>query len=212
MKKQVSKSHYSFQYYVTRERWNSYYCQIDEVMKCKGKNVLYIGVGDSIVVDTLKKFGKNVKVLDFEKDFKPDYLGSVTEIDQVLGKDKSRFDIVVCSQVLEHIPFEQFEPTVEKISKYAKEKFILSIPNRSIWIRFRLPIIHGFKIKIKRPFDKKWDIEDQGCGEHYWEIDAVGCPKKKDICAIVQKYFQLERTYTLYENPYHTFFILKKKR
>lgn len=212
MKKQVDKQHYNFQYYITHRRWNSYYCQLNEAMKCSGKNVLYIGAGDNIVVDTLKKFGKDVKTLDFANDLNPDYYGSVTEINKVLGEDKRNFDVIICSQVLEHIPFNQFEETIKKISMCTKEKFILSLPNHARWAKFRLPIVHEFKIKIKYLFEQKWDINKQGHGEHYWEIDAAGCPTAKDIKNICIRYFDLERYYIPFDNTYHVFFVLKNKK
>ena len=104
MKRQVNKTHYEYKNYMTIARWNSYFYQIDEAMKCDGKRVLYIGPGDYVVVDTLSKYGKEVKTLDLADDLNPDFLGSVTEIDEVL--EGKTFDIIICSQVLEHIPFK----------------------------------------------------------------------------------------------------------
>lgn len=212
MKVQVNKEHYDFEKYVDIARWNSYYYQINEVLKCDGKDILYIGKGDDIVVNTLKQFGKNVTTFDFDKNLNPDICGSVTDIDKILNK---KYDVIVCCQVLEHIPFDLFEETIQKISKCFKEKFILSLPNNNFWWGFglNLPKFKNKKLRIpmKRFWKKRWDINTYGNGEHYWEIDAKGCISKNGITKLIQKYYNLERFYIPDNNTYHMFFILKSK-
>ena len=207
---QVNKEHYNFFQYVNSHRWNSYYYQIVETLKCKGKEVLIIGIGDGIVVDILKKFkDKNITTFDFDKSLNPDILGSVTEIDMVL---KKKYDIILCCQVLEHIPFDMFEKTIVKISKSVNEKFILSLPNCDYWFRLALITHNGFNINIlrciRRLFKSEWSINKQGKGEHYWEIDAKGYSKRK-VNRIIKKYFIIERFFVPQENTYHMFYILK---
>lgn len=213
MKVQVDTSHYDFLSYVHQDRWNSYYQQITETLNCEGNDILYIGAGDSIVTDVLKKCGKNVKIFDFDKNLKPDYLGSVTEIKKILKNKK--FDVILCCQVLEHIPFSKFENTVKQLSECTKEKLILSLPNnnRKWQLYFQLPRPLGKHKKsflIRHHFSEPWDINKQGNGEHYWEIDAKGCPTRKKIKDITKRYFKNLKFYTLFENPYHMFFILTK--
>ena len=47
-------------------------------------------------------------------------------------------------------------------------------------------------------------------GEHYWEIGKAGYPLNKIIKDIQKTGFKIEKTYRIFENPYHRFFILKK--
>ena len=215
MEVQVDISHYDFKKYVNHGRWNSYYQQIIEALECEGKNILYIGAGDGIVTDILKKSGKNVKILDFDKNLKPDYVGSVTEIKKVLDKDWNKFDVIMCCQVLEHIPFSEFENTIKQLSECAQKRLIISLPNNNRKYRFFIHLpkpINERKVilLIRHRFGKNWDINDQGFGEHYWEIDAKGCPKRKDIIKVLKKYIPKLKFYTLFENAYHMFFILEK--
>ena len=53
---QVDKKIYNFRDYVLKERWISYWHQINEVMNSKkpGAKVLLIGAGDRIVPDILR--------------------------------------------------------------------------------------------------------------------------------------------------------------
>lgn len=212
-KVQVNKNHYNFEKYVSIERWDSYYYQLLEALKCDGKDILYIGAGDNIVVNVLKNLGKNVTTFDFDKNVKPDICGSVTEIDKLLDK---KYDVIMCCQVLEHIPFDSFESIIEKLSICIKEELILSLPNHARWYKIssKLPkIFFKIKIKVKRLFQKEWDINNQGNGEHYWEIDIKGKEySKNNVDKIISKYFDIKQSYVPYENTYHVFYILKSKR
>ncbi len=208
MKVQVEKEHYDFSNYCDIQRWNSYYYQIVETLKCSGNNILIIGGGDNLVGNILKLLGKNVTTFDFDKNLNPDIVGSVTEIDKILTK---KYDVILCCQVLEHIPFED---TIRKISQCFKEKFILSLPNCNLWIKFNLKLPKIKEINYKKPIYKfwknKWDINIQGNGEHYWEIDAKGYQRKK-IKNILSKYLFIENIYIPAGNTYHFFYIMKQK-
>lgn len=211
MKVQVEKSHYNFEKYVDEHRWDSYYWQIAETMKAKGDDILVIGVGDGIVIDILRKFGKKVTTLDFDSKLEPDVIGSVTEIDKVVD---GKYDAILCCQVLEHIPFSEFECVIRKIKDKLNTNgiFILSLPNCSMQWRINLKVpkipVLDKRILAKKPFRKDWDIKKDGLGEHYWEINAKGTEEKK-IKNILKKYYTIERRFLPSDNLYHIFYILK---
>ena len=213
MKTQVNEKHYEFSSYVSLKRWNSYYYQIREMLNTSGKEILLIGVGDGIVAKIGEHYSKNITTLDFDKYLNPNIVGSVTDLDKLLNK---KYDVVVCCQVLEHIPFEKFEQIVKLISKYTKEKLVLSLPNSHYWweIGFRVPVLDRRRLLIPMRFfwKKGWDINRDGFGEHYWEIDATKEWKRKNIEKILKKYFELENYYVVKEHPYHMFFILKARK
>ena len=48
-------------------------------------------------------------------------------------------------------------------------------------------------------------------GEHYWEIGKAGYPLSKIINEIQKVGFRVEKTYRVFENPYHRFLLLRKK-
>lgn len=103
MKPQVSREHY-FKDYDTKERWVSYWHQINEVLSTGSKSVLEIGLGNGIAADYLKKMGLGVTTVDIDPALNPDYICSVTELTKFLRL--TFFDIVLCAEVLEHIPLE----------------------------------------------------------------------------------------------------------
>lgn len=210
MKKQVGKEHYNFLFYLSKARWNSYYHQIDEVLKNNSQNVLVIGKGDGIVPNILKGQIEEVKIFDIAEDLEPDYLGNVVEISNIVNK---KFDSILCCQVLEHIPFERFENCLFELKKLTNKQVILSLPQHNIPFSFslKLPKIKrkSFKILIPRCL-KKWDFEIHGKREHYWEINAKNYSLQK-IRKVMRKYFIIKNEYTVDENLYHRFFILEKK-
>lgn len=212
MEVQVKKEHYSFDKYVGKMRWMSYYYQIYETLKVQGNDILLIGCGDNLVRDILKNQGKNVETLDFDKSLNPDIHGSVTDLDKLLNK---KYDAIVCCQVLEHIPFEKFESIVKQMRMYAKEKVIISLPSRNLAITFRMRIPYfGDKsliIPIHRFWEKNYSIEKQGFGEHYWELNTK-ITKIKQVDKIFQKYFIIEKRYIVLENTYHVFYILNVEK
>ena len=66
-------------------------------------------------------------------------------------------------------------------------------------------------IKRHRRGEEIWNINKQGKGEHYWEIDAKGCASKQEVTEILKKYFELEKFFIPFNNTYHMFFVLRKK-
>jgi len=47
-------------------------------------------------------------------------------------------------------------------------------------------------------------------GEHYWEIGKIDYSLNKIVNDIQNTGFKIEKTYRVFENPYHRFFILRK--
>lgn len=208
---QVEKEHYDFNKYVDLSRRNSYYHQINEVAKCRWKSVLLIWVGDWIVVDILRKIGKEVTTFDFDKSLSPDIVWDVTKIDEIVTK---KYDIVVCCQVLEHIPFEMFENTIKRMQKIT-DLLVLSLPNRNTRINLWmfLPIIWNiiFKFNFRMFRPKTWDLNKDWCWEHYREVDTTKQFLQKKISNILDKYFNISATFTDFCDVNRTFRILNKK-
>lgn len=98
-KKQVKEGHYNFLGYVIKERWISYWHQIVEVLNLNPKNLLFIGVGDSIVSSILKEQGIELITVDIDANLNPDIVAS---IDKLPFLDNT-FEVAIACQILEHI-------------------------------------------------------------------------------------------------------------
>lgn len=206
LKAQVEKSHYDFNHYVSHDRWMSYYNQVDEVNRCNPKSVLVVGPGDNIVVNLLKTFSGDVKTLGIDESLNPDYLKSVYNLDEVIDR---KFDVVLCCQVLEHLPFDQFEESLKKLLSITTDRLIIALPEKSarVAISMKLPKLKMFFFYISIPLF--W-VKHKFDGEHYWELHSAGF-KPKRVKNIMKSHAKLEKYYRLKSNPYHHFFILRPR-
>jgi len=66
--------------YNSKDRWMSYWYQINEVIEKKPKNILEVGISSKTVSNYLKKIGYNIRTIDSDKSVEPDYVGSVLNL------------------------------------------------------------------------------------------------------------------------------------
>lgn len=186
-----------------KETWISYWYQLYEVLNTKPKTVLEIGPGNKIVSNFLGSLGIKVVTADINAYLHPDILCNVTNLSECINK---QFDTILCAEVLEHLPFEYFEKSLEEIGKVTKQYVVLSLPegNSSLRINIKASFTRQINLVLDIPFLKR----PLGRG-HCWEIGRKGYPLRK-ISSIISQYFSIIRTYRVPENPYHRFFILKK--
>ncbi|MCK5306486.1 MAG: class I SAM-dependent methyltransferase [Candidatus Omnitrophica bacterium] len=205
MKIQVEASHYNLGY-DSKERFCSYWHQINEITKLNPQNVLEVGIGNGFVSEYLKKHGLNITTADVDKGLKPDIVASVLS----LPISDNVFDVVVCYETLEHMPYENFSKALLELKRVSKKYVLISLPDvHKVWRyvihipRFKEIMKLIYKPRIKLPehiFD----------GQHYWEIGKKGYALKKvskDICACG---FKISNTYRPFEITYHRFFVLEK--
>jgi len=194
---------YSFKKYVYLERWISYWHQIDEVLELKPKTVLEVGVGNKIVFDRLQREGVEIQTLDIDKELNPDFAGSVEN----MPLEDNSFDVILCAEVLEHLPFKNFEKALLELKRVSKKYLVLSLPHFGppLKISFKIPFIKEIKIAFKIPYHPK----HKSGGVHYWEIGKKGCSPKK-IRNIIKKYFKIRKEFIPFESQYHHFYILEK--
>jgi ubiquinone/menaquinone biosynthesis C-methylase UbiE len=196
-------SKYSFQKYIYPSRWMDYWYQIREVLTLHPRNLLEVGVGSGVVFDYLKSQGVNITTIDINKELNPDVVGSVTNIPL---KDNF-FDVVLCAEVLEHLPFADFEKGLKELNRVSKKYVVLSLPHFGPMIKasIKAPFIKEIKIFFKTylPVVHKFN------GEHYWEIGKKGYPSSK-IRKIINKHFEIKKEFIPHESHYHRFYVLEK--
>jgi len=195
---------YSFIKYNYIERWVSYWHQIDEVMKLKTGEVLEIGPGNNFVTDYLRNLGIKVKTLDIKEENKPDVIASVLAIP---FSDNS-FDSVLCAEVLEHLPFDNFTKALEELKRVAKKNIIISLPHWGwlFYAKLKLPLISEKKIYFKLSLFNK---HTPG-GEHFWEIGKNGITINKIKNIIKENNLKIKKEFLDPDSPYHHFLILEK--
>jgi|SRR3989344_6078797 len=190
--------------YEDKRRFMSYWYQIKEVSDFHPENVLIIGKGSGLVSEYLKLTGIKAVTLDIDESLKPDVAASV--LDMPFGD--SEFDVVLCAQVLEHLPYKDFDQAIFEIKRVSKNGAVISLPHFGPAIRFlfKLPLLPEIKFMVKLPYPKKHKFKE----EHYWEIGKRGYPVKKIKKDIEKNRLNITKDFVVFENPLHHFFIVKK--
>ncbi|MBU1019227.1 MAG: class I SAM-dependent methyltransferase [Patescibacteria group bacterium] len=206
MKKQVDKTHYKGSY-ESPGRFISYYHQIKAISEETPGTILEIGIGSGTVANYLKNNGFNIETCDFDADLQPDHVADIRDLPFREGE----FDLVTAFQVLEHLPFEDFEKAMSQLHKASSKTVIISIPYITLNIYWKCKCI---------PFLKPWYFMWRICelsflkhkfnGEHYWEMGKKGFSRKKIRKILKKTGFSIKEEFTPEMFPYHYFFVLEK--
>lgn len=200
---QVDKSHYGFAAYGFEGRFVSYYHQLKEVLSRKPASVLEIGVGDKVFGAFLKN-NTSVKYhsVDIAEDLQPDTIAPITK----LPFEDNSYDIVCAFEVLEHIPFDQFDSAVAEMSRVAKKYVVISVPHFGpmLTLAMKIPFLPWIRLALKLPFPKKHTFN----GQHYWEIGKRGHP-----VSLIRKKLAIHgkiiADFVPWGSEYHHFFVLE---
>ena len=203
---QVSKDHYFTRSYFNKERWFSYWYQIESVLKLSPRTLLEIGPGDQTVSHILEKRRIEVTTVDIASDLGARIKASVTELPFV---DNS-FDGVLAAEVLEHIRFEDVPQAVQEIYRVAKRFAVISLPHAGIVFSF------GFKLPLLSRLDYIWKLpflwkKHQFQGEHYWELGKRGYSVSRIKKLFKTSGFAICGARLYADDPAHYFFILEKR-
>lgn len=127
--KALGESIFHYQDY-TVWRFIHYFQQIYHVLKLKPRKVLEIGPGDHTVTDFLRRKEIVVKTFDNDEKLFPDYLGDIREELKI----DEQFDLVLASEVFEHMNIKWLEKICENIKKVLVEEgyMVVSLPYSTI--------------------------------------------------------------------------------
>src|SRR5262249_26122130 len=131
------------------DKWVTYHWVLENVHKVAAKNVLEIGVGSGVVSYCLRKSGVNVTTYDLDASLGPDHVGSVTE----MPFPDNAFDALLCTEVLEHMPFEHSEQAIREIFRVTRSHAFISVPHfaLSFAILVRAPILQLRELRFRLP-------------------------------------------------------------
>jgi ubiquinone/menaquinone biosynthesis C-methylase UbiE len=201
---QVAAEHYRPLAYDTKARWVSYWQQAHEVLAAAPENCLEVGVGNGTVRRTLEASGIEVVTVDLDPALEPDRVGDV----RALPCEDGEFDVALCAQVLEHLPFGDVRRALAEIHRVCRRRAIVSVPlfGRYLELAFRLPPFRRVAWIGRLPSRHAFRFD----GQHYWEMGARNAPMRA-VRALIAERFAIAREYTLPENPYHRFFVLDRR-
>lgn len=191
-----------------------------------GQTLLEVGPGGGFFKLLMDALGYTVLTADIREEFQPDFLGDF----RTLEFDRT-FDAVVAFEVLQHMPYSDFGPSLSKMAELSDRYVYLSLPSQvhSYSISVRLPdyllrkFLRRFRdgklslsVHMERPhapdiLPERWDGRPDFWNPHYWEVGRRSYPKKRVLGDIRRSGLHIlsevhSRTY-----PYH-YFILCDKR
>ena len=200
----IPPDHYLGRGYNSKERFISYWHQIDEVLKHEAQCLLEIGVGNHFLADFVRRLGKRIITADINPALLPEVVGSIGALPFA---DQS-FDLVIACEVLEHLPLASLKPAMQELHRVTSRWVVLSLPNaiRANWLQMSVPRFGILRCKREFPWLPRWPkIPD-----HYWEIGHAGVSERSLVEIFGQTGFTVEASYRVLENPYHHFFVLAR--
>lgn len=182
--------------------------QLNKIYSLRPKSVLEIGIGNGFTSTFLKRAGIEVTTVDINVALAPDIVCDLSELPRYLVNQ--RFDLVVCCEVLEHMPLEDFEKSL-KIFKHYSDNLFLTLPCYSTWFGFsgfiRIPKIKkllSLGISVKRRKDIAKHV-------HFWEIGSTRGTSRKNIKLLLSKQYKKLEHGVFHLNRYHEYFICGNK-
>lgn len=161
---QVDASHYAANY-LSPKRMTSIAYQYQLALDSQGETYLEVGVGTNLLAFLLTKSGKKATSVDIDPDLGPDVLASLPH----LPFSNGAFDTSLCFQVLEHLPFSLFIPSLLELSRVAEKEVIISLPDRTQTFSRKRRIANYFYQKTG--LGSRWKIKTpQRNQQHFWEI------------------------------------------
>jgi SAM-dependent methyltransferase len=206
VKKQVDADHYFSRDYDTKERFCSYWHQVDEVFRLNPGHVLEIGVGNGFASDYLRRRKIHLVTIDIDRGLRPDVIGTVLQ----LPFKGNSFDVVACCEVLEHIPYSLLTDGLSEIHRVCRNSVVLSLPDPCRRFHVGFHIRNSVKLDGSLQLPGVDDSVHHFDGQHYWEIGRACYPLSRIVNDIISAGFSLRRTYRVPENPWHRFLIIDK--
>lgn len=168
LEKQVLREHYFNKSYLNQARFICLQKQLELCQEFDRDNsFLEIGPGAGLFICLMREFGFKIFSMDFAEDLSADILGALPRLPL---KSKS-FDVVCAFEVLEHLPFEQFDSCLTDLVRVARKKVIFSVPDqRDISLRnIQFSLTLGSR-KINRRIWRQPLGKLTNPKEHYWEL------------------------------------------
>ena len=156
------------------EHWNYYWHQqkiMQNLVLYRGEDFLEIGVGSGFSANYCRSKGAKVTTLDIDQEKKPDIVANAVYYDF-----KQKYDYLMAYEVLEHIPYNEFEIIVKKFRTFIKKYVFISLP------RNERPIFSlNLKLPKIKPVGLEWKILNRKIttAAHHWELDYNGFSIKR---------------------------------
>lgn len=199
----LSRDVYFSDFYFSMPQLCSFAHQLNLIHAMRPTSAIEVGLGNGFVSTYLRRAGVPVITADINPALNPDICAPLGEVRAHITQPQ---DLVICCEVLEHMPLDQLNINLDHLRTLGTRLF-LTLPNSArTWgvsgLLF-LPRFQGalfdlvFRIPWKRPIP----------APHFWEVDtALECTRQSIVRLLRQRY-RTVRTGRFALNPYHVWFI-----
>ena len=178
--------------------------QVSDIMAMSPASVLEVGIGNGFTSNFLRGAGLEVTTADINPNLGPDIVGPISELPRRLGERS--VDLLVCCEVLEHLPFSEFERSIETFRSLG-ERLYLTLPVYDLVLGFggfffgpRSTPHQSFSVRIPRRKSLEKSM-------HFWEVGSDKATRQKALVNILERHFSSVDSYTYKLNPYHVVFV-----
>lgn len=209
----IPKSYYDFSSYNSKQRMLTYWYQLSMIHECHPRAVLEVGVGTGLVAAYFRHNGIHVTTLDINSRLSPDYVGSVLSLPE--GLPVEEFDLVLCSRVLHHIPFDDMERALWNLSALTKRYCLITLPVNDfrVYLMMRVTASSISTLSLPLPLALKkilvW-VKGRGGGSGVWQINSSHETSAKKVVGIIARKFQIIKMFRMPEDQSHMMFFLEK--
>ena len=192
--------------------WTRHFHVLHDLCERVQGDVLEVGTGDGVLRRCATPFMRSYRVMDINPRLQPDVLGDVLQPQPTLA---AGFDAVVCTEVLEHLPFNRFEPALTNLRGFLRPGgwLLLTLPHRkSHWLlvtprqrlhALRLPVgLTSLSEAYHRFVRRRVWIDPH----HHWEIGDGRVARQQVQAALSRAALHTER---FTELPYCDYWVLR---
>ena len=186
----------------TAEHLHSMGFQVQQLWHLRPRRVLEIGIGNGFVSTFLRQAGIEVVTADINPALKPDICAPLSDLPSRLRGE--RFDVVSCCEVLEHMPFDQFDGNLHTLASLATNAFV-SLPGHSVWagLSGRLGVHNRFiNVHLGLRIPNRRRLTDG----HFWEIDSRWATRRGALVQGMRRHFARVEHGVFPMHRYHYYF------
>lgn len=206
----LSQGFYTDQGYNSLSRWISFYYQIRLVLELRAierKTVLEIGVGSRFVSRYLHSLGLRVTTCDINQQLQPNCVANAL----YLPFHTDAFDVILCYQVLEHLPRKNTLVALAELRRVTRCDAIISLPYSGLCISayIKRPLLSGFNFRIPLPIHRPaWLIKKLNL-QHHWALGEYQRSPRQISQLIAESGFDIVRQEIPLLNNHHHFWVLR---
>jgi hypothetical protein len=196
-------AYFSDQYFSMRQLC-TFAHQLNHIWTMKPTSAIEIGLGNGFVSSYLKRAGVPITTVDINPALVPDICAP---LHQVRGQLDGMRDLVICCEVLEHMPLEELDANLDHLKSLGSRLF-LTLPNSYRTFGFggliNLPKLGGKVLDLNCSIPSRHPLPG---GPHFWEVGHSRACSRAAIVERLQTRYSSVKSGRFELNPNHIYFI-----